>query len=61
MSKFNVGNRVLYYGAWNTEPGKPCTITKVGNTKNGRPVYGNSLGHWGYENQYVNQPGIAIA
>ena len=49
--KFEVGQRVVYRGAWGIEEGRLTTITDV-STHKGRTAYGNDLGHWGYENQY---------
>ena len=58
MAKFKVGDVVLYHGTWGSEAPRKCVITDAGDTKNGRPVYGNDLGHWGYENQYgAAEPG----
>ena len=45
------GDEVIYRGAWGTQQGVACIITDVGE-ENGRLVYGNSLGHWGYADQY---------
>ena len=48
----SVGDRVLYSGTWGRGSGTECEITGVG-TNHGQRVYDNSLGHWGYERQYV--------
>lgn len=49
---FEVGDKVIYRGAWGDEPPVECTITDVGE-KNGRRAYGNSLHRWGYADQYT--------
>ena len=49
-----VGDRVVYKGGWGTAEPKECTITGVGEN-NGRLVYDNSLGSWGYANQYYTE------
>ncbi len=49
--KFKVGDKVFYRGGWGTEAQVSCEITGVGE-KNGLVVYDNSLGHWGFVEQY---------
>lgn len=55
MPIYAVGESVIYRGAWGNDDPEPCTITDVGE-KNGRTVYGNSLNHWGYSDQYEPAP-----
>lgn len=47
---FKIGDQVLYR-VWGSFKHLPCTITGIG-VKHGETVYDNSLGHWGYINQY---------
>lgn len=51
MTKFKVGDRVIYRGAWNSQPGIETTITGIGE-KNDRVVYDTDNEHWGYEDQF---------
>lgn len=50
-SELPVGTLVSYRGGWGNRPPVLCTITGQGE-KNGKTVYDNSLGHWGYRDQY---------
>ncbi len=49
--KLNVGDKALYRGAFGVTFPVPCEIIGIGE-KNGRVVYDNDLGRWGYADQY---------
>ena len=53
MIEYNprIGERVIYKGGWGMDAPVVCKCTGAG-MKNGRPVYDNDLGHWGYADQY---------
>lgn len=51
MNRFEVGQKVWYYGNWGNAAPVATTITGVGE-KNDQVVYDNDLDHWGYESQY---------
>lgn len=48
--KYEVGQKVMWSGAWGTQPSKPAVITGTGE-KNGKPLYDLDNGHWAYEYQ----------
>jgi hypothetical protein len=50
--RFKVGDKVLYSGGFGRQEPVETNIVDVGE-KNYRIVYGNTLGHWGYEDQYI--------
>lgn len=50
----NIGDKALY-SAGSYYNRAPCTITGFGH-KDGRAVYDNSLGAWGYRDQYELVP-----
>lgn len=58
--RFTVGDPVYYSGAWGQEPPIATVITGRG-VKNGRVVYDNAHGHWGYVDQYVYREPAPLA
>ena len=50
VHEYKVGQRVMWRGAWGTEPPKPATVVDTGE-KNGEPVYDLDNGRWAYEYQ----------
>lgn len=51
---FAVGDAVWYFGAWGSHNPVPATITGTG-SKNGKRVYNDDTGHWGYAKQYYRR------
>lgn len=54
-----VGDWVMFRGAWGTQPPVECKVTGIGE-KNGRLVYDNSLGLWGYADQYTSVANLPL-
>ena len=50
-SKLKIGDAVSYRGRWGDLAPIETEITGIG-MKNGQVVYDNTLGLWGYRNQY---------
>ena len=48
--EYEVGDRVMWRGAFGAAVARPATITGLGE-KNGRPLYDLDNGHWAYETQ----------
>ena len=48
--EYKVGQKVMWRGAWGTEPPKPAVVVDTGE-KNGEPVYDLDNGRWAYEYQ----------
>lgn len=53
-SQRQVGDEVMYQDPLGTDTPRKCTITHIGE-KNGRLSYINSLGFWGYPEQYSDE------
>lgn len=56
-SQRKIGDRVIYKGPLTADGSSldvKCIITRIGN-RNGRLIYHNSLGHWGYVSQYKDK------